>query len=242
MLRQTKLFFKRNGSTILTVLGGIGVVATSVMAIKDTPKALRKIDEAKKEKGDELTKLEVVKVAGPTYIPTVLLGVSTLTCVFGANALNKKHQAALIGAYGMLNESYKNFRNKVDEVYGEHTSESIDEEIVEDKTKNELRLFYDTYSERFFETTLFKVQLAEYNVNRDLVMRDYVYLNEWYEYLDIPCVDEGWDVGWSTGFCFEAYWQPWIDFAHSDGVTKDGREYISIGFFGEPTKDFEDYF
>lgn len=242
MLRQTKLFFKRNGSTILTVLGGIGVVATSVMAVKDTPKALRKIDEAKKEKGDELTKFEVVKVAGPTYIPTVLLGVSTLTCVFGANALNKKHQAALISAYGVLNESYKNFRNKVDEVYGEHTSEVIDEEIVEDQTKNELRLFYDVYSQRFFETTLFKVQLAEYNVNRDLIMRDYVYLNEWYEYLDIPCVDEGWDVGWSTGFCFEAYWQPWIDFAHSDGVTKDGREYISIGFFGEPTKDFEDYF
>lgn len=242
MLRQTKLFFKRNGSTILTVLGGIGVVATSVMAVKDTPKALRKIDEAKKEKGDELTKFEVVKVAGPTYIPSVLLGVSTLTCVFGVNALNKKHQAALISAYGVLNESYKNFRNKVDEVYGEHTSEVIDEEIVEDQTKNELRLFYDVYSQRFFETTLFKVQLAEYNVNRDLVMRDYVYLNEWYEYLDIPTVEEGWDVGWSTGFCFEAYWQPWIDFAHSDGVTKDGREYISIGFFGEPTKDFEDYF
>lgn len=241
MLRQTKLFFKRNGSTILTVLGGIGVVATSVMAVKDTPKALRKIDEAKKEKGDELTKFEVVKVAGPTYIPTVLLGVSTLTCVFGANALNKKHQAALIGAYGMLNESYKNFRNKVDEVHGEGTSEEIDEAIIEDKTKNELRLFYDTYSERFFETTLFKVQLAEYNVNRDLVMRDYVYLNEWYEYLGIPGVDEGWDVGWSTGFCFEAYWQPWIDFAHGDGVTKDGREYITVGFFGEPTRDFEEY-
>lgn len=142
----------------------------------------------------------------------------------------------------MLNESYKNFRNKVDEVHGEGTNKEIDEAIAEDKTKNELRLFYDIYSERFFETTLFKVQLAEYNVNRDLVMRDYVYLNEWYEYLDIPTVEEGWDVGWSTGFCFEAYWQPWIDFAHSDGVTKDGREYISIGFFGEPTKDFEDYF
>ncbi|MBR5780386.1 MAG: hypothetical protein IKY27_00185 [Bacteroidales bacterium] len=242
MLRQTKLFFKRNGSTILTVLGGIGVVATSVMAVKDTPKALRLLDEAKKKKGDDLTKFEMVKVAGPVYIPTVLVGVSTLGCVFGANALNKKHQAALVGAYGMLNESYKNFRNKVDEVHGEGTSKEIDEAIVEDKTKNELRLFYDIYSQRFFETTLFKVQLAEYNVNRDLVMRDYVYLNEWYEYLDIPTVEEGWDVGWSTGFCFEAYWQPWIDFAHSDGVTKDGREYISIGFFGEPTKDFEDYF
>ena len=60
------------------------------MAVKDTSKALILLDEAKKEKGDDLTKFEMVKVAGPVYIPTVLVGVSTLGCVFGANALNKK--------------------------------------------------------------------------------------------------------------------------------------------------------
>ena len=38
-------------STVLTCLGGIGVVATSIMAIKATPKALELIEEAKKEKG-----------------------------------------------------------------------------------------------------------------------------------------------------------------------------------------------
>ena len=39
-LYKSKVFLKKNGSTILTVVGGIGVVATSVMAVKATPKAL----------------------------------------------------------------------------------------------------------------------------------------------------------------------------------------------------------
>lgn len=60
---NARLFDKRNASTVLTILGGIGVVATSILAVKATPKALTLIDEAKTEKGGELSKWEVAKVA-----------------------------------------------------------------------------------------------------------------------------------------------------------------------------------
>ena len=49
-------FWHRNGSTILTCLGGTWVVTTTVLAVKATPKAMRLIEESKKEKGDKLTK------------------------------------------------------------------------------------------------------------------------------------------------------------------------------------------
>ena len=39
-------FVKRNASTILTVLGSIGVVTTTITAVKAIPKALRLIEEA----------------------------------------------------------------------------------------------------------------------------------------------------------------------------------------------------
>lgn len=100
-------FWHRNVSTVLTCLGSVGLVATTVLSIKATPKALQLIEEAKEEKGEELTKWEKVKVAGPKYIPTVLVGVSTLVCIFGANVLNKRQQASLISAYALLDESYK---------------------------------------------------------------------------------------------------------------------------------------
>ena len=42
-------FLKRNASTILTCVGAVGVVATSVMAVKATPKALILLEKAKGE-------------------------------------------------------------------------------------------------------------------------------------------------------------------------------------------------
>ena len=47
-------FWHRNTSTVLTCLGGVGVVTTTVMAIKATPKALKKIETEEQEKGEEL--------------------------------------------------------------------------------------------------------------------------------------------------------------------------------------------
>ena len=58
-------FVKRNASTILTVLGSIGVVATTITTVKATPKTLRLIEEAETEKGEELIKWETIKIASP---------------------------------------------------------------------------------------------------------------------------------------------------------------------------------
>ena len=54
------------------------------MAVKAAPRALDLIEQAEKEKEDDLTKWETVKVAGPTYIQAILLGTSTIACIFGA--------------------------------------------------------------------------------------------------------------------------------------------------------------
>ena len=113
LLHHSKLFFKRNSSTILTCVGALGVVTTSVLAVKATPKALALIEAAKEEKGEELTPVETVQVAGPVYIPAIVTGVSTIACIFGANALNKRQQAALMSAYALLDSSYKEYKAKV---------------------------------------------------------------------------------------------------------------------------------
>lgn len=127
-------FLKRHSSTILTVMGAIGVGATAVIAVKDTPKALRILDEAEQEKGEELTVKEKIITAGPVYIPAIAVGVSTIACIFGANALNKRNQAALMSAYALLDQSYKDYKRKVSDIYGE----DADKKIIEEVTKEEL--------------------------------------------------------------------------------------------------------
>lgn len=239
---------KRNGATILTCVGGVGVVATSIMAVKATPKALLIIEEAKKEKGEELTKLEVVRAAGPVYIPAVLMGAGTLACIFGANMLNKRQQAALVSAYALLDSSYKDYRRKVADLYGGEADSKVKEEIAKDKyEKAEItvedgkRLFYDDFSGRYFESTLQKVQQAEYQLNRDLSMRDYATVNDFYGYLGLDPIKSGDELGWSTGMNMDYYWQAWIDFNHRRVTMDDGLECIIVEFFADPSLGWEDY-
>lgn len=65
-------FWHRNASTVLTCLGGAGVVLTSVMSVKATPKVIKLLDEVKEEKGEELTKWEKVKIGTKPYLPAIL--------------------------------------------------------------------------------------------------------------------------------------------------------------------------
>lgn len=146
-------------STFLTCVGAAGVVATSAMAVKATPKAVELLKKAEEEKGDKLTKLEIVKTAAPAYIPAAITGVTTVACIFGANILNKHQQAAMASAYALLDRSYKAYSNKVNELYGEESSAEIKEALAQDEYEeiaNEERsedkeLFFDFNTLQYFE-------------------------------------------------------------------------------------------
>lgn len=248
LLVHSKRFMKRNASTILTGVGAAGVVVTTVMAVKATPKALKLLDAAKEEKGEELTKLEVVKTAGPAYIPSILIGASTIACIFGANVLNKRHQAALASAYALVDNSYKEYKKKVEELYGEEADEQVRAEVAKDNyNKKDVidetdgkQLFYDEFSERYFRSTMETILNAEYELNREVTIGGAAFLNEFYELLGIPRVDYGDYLGWSAPALHDMYWEAWVDFAHEKVVMDDGLE-CTIIRMTEPVPEFEEY-
>ena len=123
-------FNKGTASIVLTCLGGVGVVATTVTAVRATPKALRLIEEAEKEKGEKLSKWETIQAAAPTYLSTVLIGTGTIACIFGASILTTRQQASLTSAYALLDQNYKRYRQKVVELYGEEAHNKIVESIA----------------------------------------------------------------------------------------------------------------
>lgn len=258
LLRNTKVFWKRNGSTILTYASAVGLVTTTVMAVKATPKALKKIEEAKEEKGEELTTLETIRVAGTTYIPVVLVGASTIACMFGANVLNKRNQAALASAYALLDTSYKEYRDKLKELYGEEAHENIVNAIAIEKAKNSYVgasylgtvcdltddescgapvLFYEEYSNRYFEAPIEQVINAEYHLNRNYILRGYCYLNELYEFLGLEPTDYGSVLGWTP----RDEGEYWIEFNHRKVVLDDGLECYILELPFEPEYDFLEY-
>ena len=233
---------------ILTYVGGLGVVATTVMAAKATPKAMQLIKAAEEKKGEKLTRMETIRATGMTYAPSALLGIATIGSIFGANALNKRSQASLMGAYALVDQTFRDYKTHVEEEYGEEANAHIREKIakdryVEHKTElgGETKLFYDFYSGRYFNSTMEKVLAAEFALNRQIILGECAYLNDFYQELGIPLTDIGDEVGWSRGHKRDAYWQEWVDFDHQDVTQEDGLECCIISFVQDPSIDFADY-
>ena len=216
LLYNSKLFLKRNSSTILSCAAAAGVIATAVTAVAATPKALRLLREQEEEKGEKLTKTETVKVAGPSYIPSILIGTSTIACIFGANALNKKQQTALVSLYSLLDSSYKTYKTNVKETFGEDADNKIAQTIANkhyDKTilandnydgnepseKNpDSDTFMDFCTLGFFTSTLDQVVNAEKFLNDILRMRGDVYLNEYKAALGLESTKSDYEMGWNS--------------------------------------------
>lgn len=226
---------KKASPTILTCIGAAGVVATAVLAVKATPKAdsLIKADSRRNHDGDPYaaTKLEAVKSCWKCYIPAAATGVATIICIFGANTLNKKQQASLASAYALVNRSYSDYKHKLKELYGEDAHKKIMESIAAEKSSmppitatggfsnsslefedanEEQRLFYDSFSKRYFQATISQVLQAEYHINRNMVLGAFVTLNDFYDFLGISHVEGGDVVGWLLSD--NMYW---IDFDNS---------------------------
>ena len=256
----SKRFLSKNGTTILAIASTAGVIATAIISAKATPKALSVLSEAESNKGEELTTLEKVKIVAPIYIPTALVGASTVLCIVGANLLDKRKQASLTSAYALVNSSYKQYKDKLKELYGEEVHNDVVNAIAIEKTKDvkirserllsscdlgddetsETRLFYDEFSGRYFESTMNKVIQAEYHFNRNFVLGGYVVINDFYELLGLSKIQSGDELGWSAWKMAESGMESWIDFNHRKTDVGDGLECYVIEMILYPETGYLD--
>lgn len=248
-------YLKWGSPIVLTCIGVAGVVVTSIVAVHATPKALKLIhkDSRINHDGDPYayTKAEAVQSAWKCYIPSVLIGTSTIVCIFGANILSRRQQAALTSAYTMLSESYKQYRKAANVVYGNDADSKIKAEMAKDAyiatddwgyqtynmemdPESEQVLCYDLISKRYFNTTMAAVINAQYHINRNLQLRGYSSLNEYYSFLGIDGIDYGDEMGWCLDEIYEGG-EMWLDFDNHKTVFEDGLECIVISVL-EPNK------
>lgn len=148
-------------STILTCIGAAGVVLTAILTAKASPKAVQILKEAEEEKGEKLSKWEAVKEAAPVYVPAIVSGALTIACIFSANILNKRQQAALTSAYALLDNYHKEFVKKTNELYGEDAEKRVREEVVKgqykqlvDEMEDDEVLFFDYHSLGYFRARM----------------------------------------------------------------------------------------
>ena len=240
----------KHSPEILTGIGIAGMVASTVLAVQATPKAIKLIEterELTEANNEELTKIDKVKVCWKSYIPAAVTGVMSIACLIGASSVNAKRNAALTAAYTLSDSALREYRSKVVETIGEKKEKTVKDKISEDQiksnpvTKNEVyitdkgdSLCFEPISGRYFKSDIDKIKKAENNLNKRIISDAFnsgVSLNDFYEEIGLPKTNMGENIGWSldTGL---------IDIYLSAQVTDDGTPCLVINCTNPPKYDF----
>ena len=114
VLSTAKVFTNRYTPEILTGIGIAGMLTTTILAVKVTPKAVRLMNDKKDElEVEKLPAVEVVKTTWKCYIPAAVTGVASVACLIGANSVSNKRMAALTAAYKISETAFTEYQQKV---------------------------------------------------------------------------------------------------------------------------------
>lgn len=240
---------RKHSPEILTGLGIAGMVGTTVLAVKATPKAIRLIDEMKEEKAEleeEVTKMDCVKTAWKCYIPAAITCAASATCLIGASSVNAKRNAAITAAYEISRTALSDYKEAVVETIGEKKAKEVQETVAKKQVENTEAieqhiilteegdtLCYDTISGRYFKSDSNKLDRAQNELNRRLMDEMYISLNEFYYELGLPQTKIGNELGWSVN-------EGLIELSKSSILTEDGKPCLVVDYCIAPRCGYSD--
>ena len=247
---KTVMKLKKHSPEILVVAGIAGTVVSAVLACKATTKVAEILDETKGTldtihegmetgaiNGQEYTtedgKKDTVMVYAQTgmklaklYGPAIILGTLSITSILASNNILRKRNVALGAAYAAIDKSFKEYRGRVIERFGEQ----VDTELkygIKAKKFEEIEVDPETGKEKKVKKTVmvadpnlqsdyavyFDSKSRNYETNPDynrmflkaqqafandkLQTRGHLFLNEVLDDLDLPRTPAGQIVGWT---------------------------------------------
>lgn len=240
-----KTAIKKHSPEILTGIGIAGMITTTVMAVRATPKALILIEERKEEiEAEKLEAMDMVKTAWACYIPAAITGTLSVACLIGASSVNARRNAALATAYTLSESALKDYQGKVIEMFGEKKNEAVKDAIAKDKveknpvvtreviiTEKGNTLCYDAISGRYFKSDIEKIKKAECELNRQMLDDMYVSLNDFYYEIGLDSVKLGDELGWNVD-------SGYIDLSFSSQLASDGTPCLVIDYSVAPRYDY----
>ena len=250
---KTVAKIKKHSPEILVTAGIIGAVVSTVIACKATVKAAKVVESTKNDLDKVHTAVENgVTEAGESYsvedskkdlaiayiqagvnvvklyAPAVVLGVLSVGAMLASNNILRKRNVALGAAYMAIDKSYKEYRSRVVERFGEQVDTElkygikakkfeeveVDQETGKEKKvkktvmvadpnlQSDYAVYFDGKS-RNYETNLdydrMFLKAQQAFANDKLQSRGHLFLNEVLDDLDLPRTPAGQIVGWTKG-------------------------------------------
>ena len=121
---------RRVGSIVLGLLSAAGTVVTAILVGKETPKALRKIEELKQNKQNK--KIDYVKALIPIYWPAGVVCLGTIASTTISQVMSMRTEASLIATSTMLSQGWNRYKGKVKSILGIEKEKMITNSIASD--------------------------------------------------------------------------------------------------------------
>lgn len=253
LINKSKYFVGKYSPEILTGLGITGMITSTVLAVKATPKALNLIENKKKENDqsteEALPLIDVVKTTWKVYIPSFTTGVISIACIISASRKNYKRNAALATAYSLSERTLSHYREKVIETIGEKKEKNIRDKVNQEQLDNNKKpkdsqiiiatnsdtLCMDAMSGRYFKSDMETIKQVVNKLNRRIAYENYISLNDFYNEIGLSDVKNGELLGWNIDSGL-------IEPTFSTCLSEDGRPCIVIDFDIEPKYGFDKIF
>ena len=240
-LKSLQKTMRKHSPAILTGIGIAGMVATTVMAVRATPKALRMVDDKEIEDGKRLTTSEIVKTTWKCYIPAAVTGVCSAACIIGASSISARRNAALVTAYTISETALKEYKEKAVEVVGPKKEQAIRDAVAKEKVEKanvaERKFIYtgrgetpcfDPLTNACFKSDIEALRKAENILNRRMRSEDSVTLNDFLMEIGLEPCDSS--VGEYLGWHID---KGYIDLDFSSQLV-DGVPYLVVGHHNPP--------
>ena len=245
IIKSVKATISKHSPEILTGIGIAGMVITTILAVKATPKAIKLIEAEKRAKHvDALSPVDTVKTVWKCYIPAAMTGVSSIACLIGSNAINAKRNAALTTVYTLSEMARNEYKEKVIETIGEKKERTIKEKVDAERIKKDpvskkeviitekgTTLCYDHVFGRYFKSDIDIINRAMNKINREIVINMYASLNDFYAELGLSPVEMGYDLGWNID-------DGTIEIEPSSQLADDGTPCLVIDYSVSPKYNY----
>ena len=245
IIKSVKATISKHSPEILTGIGIAGMVTTTILAVKATPKAIKLIEAEKRAKHvDALSPVDTVKTVWKCYIPAAMTGVSSIACLIGSNAINAKRNAALTTVYTLSEMARNEYKEKVIETIGEKKERTIKEKVDAERIKKDpvskkeviitekgTTLCYDHVFGRYFKSDIDIINRAMNKINREIVINMYASLNDFYAELGLSPVEMGYDLGWNID-------DGTIEIEPSSQLADDGTPCLVIDYSVSPKYNY----
>lgn len=260
LFKDVQTYMSKNSPQILMGVGIAGMLTTTILAVKATPKALKLIEQEKdcrkadRERGvderfapEKVSKTDAVKLCWKCYVPAAITCTVSIACLIGSSSVSTRRAAALTTAYKLSETALSEYKDKVIETIGEKKEktirEAIDKEHIEKNPVSSHDVIvtgrgssrcFDLFSGRYFESDIDHIKKAVNELNRSMLLHDYVSLNDFYDEVGLSHTKLGDELGWCI---LNGY----MDVEFSSHLCEDGTPCLAISYTLAPKYEYDRY-